>query len=158
MADGQLVAKPLRYIFLVTGCNYAPILSLAYMHKPKFEFFLFSFANLLGNFVLALLLSFAFLIVSSFLCFSFQWNCGWLTFLESGKLNMERVATWTEKIAVYFPQKCLKGFCVTLAGLVIVSKMRYLWKDLSFLNSLLITLIVILKAKWVQKCIIYIIA
>ena len=49
--------------------------------------------------------------------------------------------------------------CVTLAGLVIVSKMRYLWKDLSFLNSLPITLIiVILKAKWVQKCIIYIIA
>ena len=48
--------------------------------------------------------------------------------------------------------------CETLAGLVIVSTKRYLWKDLSFLNSLLITLIVILKAKWVQKCIIYIIA
>ena len=83
----------------------------------------------------------------------------WLAnFPGKGKFNMVRVATWTEKIAVYFPQKWLKGFCVTLAGLAMVSKMRYLWKDLSFLKSLLITLIVILKAKWVQKRIIYIIA
>ena len=38
------------------------------MHKPKFEFFLVSFPNLLaGNFVPALFLSLAFLFVSSFL-------------------------------------------------------------------------------------------
>ena len=36
------------------------------MHKPKFEFFLFSFANLLGNFVLALFVSFAFPFMSCF--------------------------------------------------------------------------------------------
>ena len=66
-----------------------------------------------------------------------------------------------ENGSVFFPKNLMfeEILCVTLAGLVIVSKMRYLWKDLSFLNSLPITLIiVILKAKWVQKCIIYIIA
>ena len=63
-----------------------------------------------------------------------------------------------ENGSVFFPKMFEGILCVTLAGLVIVSKMGYLWKDLSFLNSLLITLIVILKAKWVQKCIIYIIA
>lgn len=63
-----------------------------------------------------------------------------------------------ENGSVFFAKMFEGILCITLAGLVIVSKMRYLWKDLSFLNSLLITLIVILKAKWVQKCITCIIA
>ena len=75
----------------------------------------------------------SFIYVASFLAhhivFFFAWNCGWLTFQKRDKFNLKRVDG--------FLPKMLLGslYIIFLSGLVRISKMRYLWKELSLLTT-----------------------
>ena len=75
----------------------------------------------------------SFIYVASFLAhhiiFFFAWNCGWLTFQKRDKFNLKRVDG--------FLLKMLLGslYIIFLSGLVRISKMRYLWKELSLLTT-----------------------
>ena len=98
-------------------------------------------ANLFRSFSLAPLFSFAFLLYQQFCCpfyrLSFAWNCGWPTFQERDKYNLQRVVGKQRNQQSIFPQNVTFFVSVTLLALVRISKTRYCWKDLYFLTLLL---------------------
>ena len=78
---------------------------------------------------------------------SFSCNCGWLTFQERDQFNLQRIVIEQQNWQWIFPQMLIFFFLyLTLSRLSIVSKMSYLWTDLSLLNKYLK-----LKAKRVQE-------
>ena len=105
--------------------------------KPRFGPFLriyFDLSLSLSFFPLPFLLTRSFFLptLSSF----FAWNCGWLTFKERGKFNLQGVVC---KLWI-FPQNVTFFVSVTLTGLVSISKTRYYWKDLSLEKLMFINL------------------
>ena len=83
--------------------------------------------------------------VAHFIAF-FSWNCGWLTFQERDQFNLQRIVIEQQNWQWIFPLNVNIFLYLTLSGLSIVSKMSYLWTDLSLLNKYLK-----LKAKRVQE-------
>ena len=52
----------------------------------------------------------------------FAWNCGWVTFLEKDKFNLQRVVGKQRNWQSIFPQNVAFFVSATLLGLVKISK------------------------------------
>ena len=121
-----------------------PLLIFAHAHEPKFGLYKMFFLRIYFDvFSRSLFFPFAFPSDMQF-CFplyrpSFAWNCGWLTFLERDKFNLQRVAGKQQNWQWIFLQhvNLFSWGSVILSGLVRMPKTRYWWKDLSLLTLFL---------------------
>ena len=90
------VYAPGRKQTTTTRQNQAPLLIFAHAHEPKFGLYKMFFWRIYFDFF-ARSLFFSFALPSDMqFCFplyrpSFAWNCGWLTFLERDKFNLQTV-------------------------------------------------------------------
>ena len=108
--------------------------------KPKFGPFLWIYFNLSLSLSFFLCLSCLLAVLLPTLLSFFARNCGWLTFKERGKFNLQRVVCKQRNWQWIFPQIVTLFVSVTLTGLVRISKTRYCWKDLSLKKLMFINL------------------
>ena len=109
--------------------------------KPKFGPFLWIYFDLSLSLSFFLCLSCLLAVLLPTLLSFFARNCGWLTFKERGKFNLQRVVCKQCLIGSGFSPKCyLFWECNSLTGLVRISKTRYCWKDLSLKKLMFINL------------------
>ena len=103
------VYAPGRKQTTTTRQNQAPLLIFAHAHEPKCGLYKMFFLRIYFDlFARSLFFPFAFPSDMQF-CFpvygpSFAWNCGWLTFLERDKFNLQRVVGKQQNWQWIFPQ------------------------------------------------------